>query len=103
MSNVEVVSDKTIIFNDRKWIDISEYVPLKRKYRNLDNTVASLFSENTSLDAPMQSSSGWSDLSVGTKKTGTSWPGKALRKICIQISRASGKETWTAFRFPSRR
>ncbi len=49
MANVEAVSDKTIIYDDRRWIDIGVYAPLKSKCRNLENTVASLTSENTRL------------------------------------------------------
>ena len=47
MANVEAVSDKTIIYDDRRWIDIGEYAPLKNRCRHLEDAVASLTSENT--------------------------------------------------------
>ena len=49
MANVEAISDKTIIYDDRRWIDIGEYAPLKNRCRHLEDAVASLTSENTRL------------------------------------------------------
>ncbi len=42
MANVEAVSDKTIIYDDLRWIDIGEYAPLKNS--------ALLFHKNAGFD-----------------------------------------------------